>query len=235
MKHIKQRYSQNTPVMLEKRKNIIFILLAGFFITNAVMGEMLGTKLISIGPFILSMGIVPWPFVFLGTDLINEYYGRDKVRQLTFLTALLIVYAFILLYLSMQFKASPISPVTDEAFNRVFGQSMWIIAGSLAAFLSSQLVDVVVFWAIRKRTGKKLLWLRATGSTIVSQVIDTFIVAGIAFWLPGKISFASYLSLSSSGYISKLLIAIGLTPFIYLGHIMIDRYLFRGKPEETNA
>ena len=218
--------------MLEKRKSFLFILLAGFFITNAVMGEMIGSKLIQAGPFILSMGIVPWPIVFLGTDLINEYYGRDKVRQLTFLTALLISYAFILLYMSMQFKASQISPVTDEAFNKVFGQSMWIIVGSLAAFLSSQLVDVVVFWAIRKRTGRKLLWLRATGSTIVSQVIDTFIVAGIAFWLPGKISFANYISLSSSGYVVKLLIAVGLTPLIYLGHIAIDKYLYRGIPEE---
>ena len=219
--------------MLEKRKSHVFVLLAGFFITNAVMGEMIGSKLIQVGPFLLSMGIVPWPIVFLGTDLINEYYGRDRVRQLTFLTALLISYAFILLYMSMQFNASPVSPVTNEAFSKVFGQSMWIIAGSLAAFLSSQLVDVVVFWAIRNRTGKKLLWLRATGSTIVSQVIDTFVVAGIAFWLPGKISFTDYLSLSASGYIAKLLIAIGLTPFIYLGHFVIDRYLYRGEPEKA--
>jgi uncharacterized integral membrane protein (TIGR00697 family) len=221
--------------MLEKRKSILFILLAGFFITNAVMGEMIGSKLIQIGPFNFSMGIVPWPVVFLGTDLINEYYGRDRVRQLTFLTAVLIGYAFILLYLGMQFKASAISPVTNEAFNKVFGQSMWIIVGSLAAFLTSQLVDVVVFWAIRNRTGKKWLWLRATGSTIVSQVIDTFIVAGIAFWLPGKISFENYISLSVSGYFAKLLIAIGLTPFIYLGHFAIDRYLYRGMHEGTTT
>ena len=219
--------------MLEKRKSNLFVLLAGFFITNAVMGEMIGSKLIQLGPFLLSMGIVPWPVVFLGTDLINEYYGRDRVRQLTFLTAVFISYAFILLYLSMQFSASPVSPVSSEAFNKVFGQSMLIIVGSLAAFLSSQLVDVVIFWAIRDRTGKKWLWLRATGSTIVSQVIDTFVVAGIAFWLPGKISFANYLSLSASGYIAKLLIAIGLTPFIYLGHYAIDRYLYKGLPDEA--
>jgi queuosine precursor transporter len=220
--------------MLEKRKSTLFVILAGFFITNAVMGEMIGSKLIQLGPFLLSMGIVPWPVVFLGTDLINEYYGRDRVRQLTFLTALFISYAFILLYLSMQFNASPVSPVTTEAFNKVFGQSMWIIVGSIAAFLSSQLVDVVIFWAIRDRTGKKWLWLRATGSTIVSQVIDTFIVAGIAFWLPGKISFTNYISLSVSGYIAKLLIAIGLTPFIYLGHYAIDRYLYKGLSEEEH-
>lgn len=225
--------SNINSLMLEKRKSNLFVLLAGFFITNAVMGEMIGSKLIQAGPFLLSMGIVPWPIVFLGTDLINEYYGRDSVRRLTFLTAIFITYAFILLFISMQFNASPISPVTNEAYNKVFGQSMWIIVGSLTAFLASQLVDVVVFWAIRNRTGKKLLWLRATGSTIVSQVIDTFIVGGIAFWLPGKISFADYISLSVSGYLAKLLIAIGLTPFIYLGHFAIDKYLYRGETKAT--
>jgi uncharacterized integral membrane protein (TIGR00697 family) len=216
--------------MLQTRKNIIFILLAGFFITNAIMGEMIGGKIIQIGPFALSIGIIPWPVVFLSTDLINEYFGRENVKRLTFLTAGLIIYAFILLYLAMQFNAVSFSPVNNAAFNKVFGQSMWIIVGSLVAFLSSQLIDVIVFWAIRTRTGKKWLWLRATGSTIVSQLIDTFIVAGIAFWLPGKISFSQYLSLSITGYSAKLLIAISLTPFIYLGHIAIDRYLGQTSP-----
>jgi queuosine precursor transporter len=211
--------------MHETRKNTLFLLLAGFFITNAIMGEMTGGKIIQLGPFALSMGIVPWPVVFLSTDLINEYYGRDTVRRLTFLTSGLIIYAFILLYLGMSVKAASFSPVDDSSFTRVFGQSMWIIVGSLAAFLFSQLIDVLVFVAIRRRTGSKLLWLRATGSTIVSQLIDTFIVAGIGFWLPGKVSFSEYLSMASSGYVAKLLIAIGLTPLIYLGHITIDRYL----------
>ena len=216
--------------MLQTRRNIVFVLLAGFFITNAIMGEMIGGKIIQIGPFALSIGIIPWPVVFLSTDLINEYFGRENVKRLTFLTAGLIIYAFILLYLAMQFNAVSFSPVNNAAFNKVFGQSMWIIVGSLVAFLCSQLIDVIVFWAIRSRTGKKWLWLRATGSTIVSQLIDTFIVAGIAFWLPGKISFSQYLSLSITGYTAKLLIAISLTPFIYLGHIAIDRYLGQTSP-----
>lgn len=219
---------------MQKRKNTVFLILAGFFIANAIMGEMIGGKIIQAGPFILSIGIIPWPVVFLGTDLINEFYGRDSVRKLTFLTAGLILYAFILLYLGIHVKAAAVSPVGDDVFGRVFGQSMWIIAGSLTAFLSSQLVDVVVFWAIRKRTGNRWLWARSTGSTIVSQIIDTFVVGGIAFWLPGKITFEKYLSLSLTGYFAKLLIAIALTPLIYLGHIAIHRYLDERKVEEEN-
>jgi len=211
--------------MIQARKDFIYILLAGFFITNAIMAEMIGGKLIQIGPFNLSIGIIPWPVVFLTTDLINEYYGRKGVRRLTFLTAGLIVYAFILLFFGMQFSAASFSPVKDDTFNNVFGQSMWIIVGSITAFLCSQLLDVIIFLAIRKRTGPKLLWLRATGSTVVSQLIDTFIVAGIAFWLPGKITLLEYLNTSLSGYSAKLLIAIAITPLIYLGHHFIDKYL----------
>ena len=133
--------------MIQARKDFIYILLAGFFITNAIMGEMIGGKLIQIGPFNLSIGIIPWPVVFLTTDLINEYYGRKGVRRLTFLTAGLIVYAFVLLFLGMQVNAASFSPVNDDAFNKVFGQSMWIIVGSITAFLCSQLLDVIVFLA----------------------------------------------------------------------------------------
>ena len=106
--------------MIQARKDFIYILLAGFFITNAIMGEMIGGKLKQIGPFNLSIGIIPWPVVFLTTDLINEYYGRKGVRRLTFLTAGLIVYAFVLLFLGMQVNAASFSPVNDDAFNKVF-------------------------------------------------------------------------------------------------------------------
>lgn len=218
--------------MIQSRKDFIYILLAGFFITNAIMGEMIGGKLIQIGPFNLSIGIIPWPVVFLTTDLINEYYGKKGVRRLTFLTAGLIVYAFVLLFLGMQFSSASFSPVDDDAFNKVFGQSMWIIVGSITAFLCSQLLDVVVFVALKKRTGPKMLWLRATGSTVISQLIDTFIVAGIAFWLPGKLTFIDYVNTSATGYVAKLIIAIAITPLIYLGHYLIDNYL---KPKKETV
>ncbi|MCB2220843.1 MAG: queuosine precursor transporter [Bacteroidetes bacterium] len=218
--------------MKSSKRDILFTVLAGIFITNAIAGEFIGGKLIQLGPFTMSIGIIPWPVVFLTTDLINEYFGRQGVRRLTILTSVLIAYAFILLYFGMLVPASGISPVTDEFFRGVFGQSMWIIVGSIIAFLASQLLDVVVFWLIRKRTGHKMIWLRATGSTVVSQLIDTFIVTGIAFWLPGKISFADFINTAGTGYVAKLIIAIAITPLIYLGHALIHRYLGEEKSEE---
>lgn len=213
--------------MFNTRKEILFTILAGFFVTNAIVGELIGGKLIQLGPFTMSIGIIPWPVVFLTTDIINEYFGKKGVRRLTLMTAGLIVYTFILLLAGMSISASGISPVSDAQFRGVFGQSMWIIAGSIIAFMASQLIDVLVFWLIRSRTGKRMIWLRATGSTVVSQLIDTFIVTGIGFWLPGKLSFSDYITTAFTGYSAKLIIAVALTPLIYIGHSLVHRYLGR--------
>jgi len=211
--------------MFNNRKEILFTILTGFFVTNAVVGELIGGKLIMIGPFSLSIGIIPWPVVFLMTDIINEYFGKKGVRQLTFMTAGLVVYVFIILFLGMIVKAAPNSPVSYEMFQGVFGQSLWIIAGSLTAFIVSQLVDIFVFWMIREKTGKKQIWMRSTGSTIISQLFDSFIVTGIAFWLPGKITFDQFINLAVTGYTAKLILAVALTPLIYVGHNLVHKYL----------
>lgn len=207
------------------RRDIVFIVLAGFFIANAIIAEIIGVKLIQVGPFAMSIGVIPWPVVFLTTDLVNEYFGREGVKRLTFLTVGLIVYAFIIIFTAIQVPAASFSPVQDDVFKQVFGQSLWIIIGSITAFALSQLIDVVVFWFLRSKTGGKMLWLRATGSTAVSQLIDSFVVIGIAFWIPGVLKTSEFVEVATSNYSYKLMIAIALTPFIYIAHRVIDRYL----------
>ena len=212
--------------MFKTRKELIFIILSGIFITNAVTAELIGGKLIQIGPFVMSIGILPWPVVFLTTDLINEYFGEKGVRKLSFITACLIAYSFIILLFAIAIPAAKsISPVNDVQFQAVFGQSMWIIVGSIIAFLFSQMIDVAVFWYFKNKTGDKKIWLRTTGSTIVSQLFDSFIVLGIAFWLPGKINLETFLTSALTGYIFKLAIAILLTPLINIGHSVINKYI----------
>lgn len=212
--------------MFKSKKDTVFVILAGIFITNAVVAELIGGKLIQIGPFVMSIGILPWPVVFLTTDLINEYFGEKGVRRLSFITASLIAYAFLVLLLAIAIPAAKgISPVNDEQFQAVFGQSMWIIVGSIIAFLVSQLIDVTVFWYFRNKTGDKKIWLRTTGSTVISQLFDSFIVLGVAFWLPGKINFETFIGSALTGYTFKLGIAILLTPLIYWGHRIIKNYL----------
>lgn len=207
------------------KKDILFLVLTGFFITNALVAEMIGGKLIQIGVFTQSVGILPWPVVFLATDLTNEYFGKRGVRIITFVTIGLIAYTFLLLWLSMQIPAVGYSPISQDAFNMVFGTGMYMIVGSLIAFTVSQLTDVFVFWVIRDKTGSNHIWLRATGSTVVAQLIDTFIVQFVAFVIPGVWTIDEFLKNATFGYVFKLGIALVLIPAIYVVHALIDRYL----------
>jgi uncharacterized integral membrane protein (TIGR00697 family) len=218
----------------KQSREFLYLILAGVFIANALMGEILGGKLVVFGPFVMTMGVICWPIVFVTSDLVNEYFGKIGVRNLSLFTAVLIVYMFLIIFIGMQIPAAPFSQVNDEAFNTVFGQSLWIIVGSLVAFLLSQLIDVAVFWMVRSRTQGRYLWLRATGSTIISQLIDTFVILGIAFYLPGVlgffpaervISFGQFMNMSLTNYTLKLILAIVLTPLLYAVHNLIDRWL----------
>lgn len=216
----------------ESRKDTIYLILTAFFISNAILAELIGGKLIFIPldlPFVgrpsASIGVIPWPIVLIATDIMNEYFGKEGVKKITWMTSAMIAYCFVILYIAVQVPAADFSPVNDEAFRTVFGQSLWIIVGSLIAFMASQLIDVTVFWMVRKHTGSGRLWLRTTGSTVVSQLIDSLVIIGIAFWLPGKISSQEFFNVALTNYSYKLLIAIGLTPVIYIIHMLIDRYL----------
>lgn len=221
------------------RKHWLFVFLAGLFITNAVTAELISNKLIEIpiefnffggevGPFVTIVGILPWPVVFLLTDLLNEFYGYKAVRRLSWITAILIAYCFLIVGLSMNIPAVniPGSNLSDDnAYNMVFGQAQMVIVGSICAFLVSQLLDASLFSWIKSKTGDRFIWLRSTGSTLVSQLIDSYVVLYIGFVLPGSLSFIDFMSIAPTNYVLKIIIAILLTPLIYFGHYLIRRYL----------
>ena len=212
--------------MFKSKKDIVYVVLAGIFITNAIVAELIGGKLIHVGDAVMSIGILPWPIVFITTDLINEYFGEKGVKKLSLITAALIAYCFVLLYVALKIPAvQGENLITDSQFTAVFGQSMWIIVGSITAFLVSQLIDVTIFHFVKNRTGNKLIWLRSTGSTVISQLFDSFIVLGIAFWMTGKMTTDVFIVSAFTGYFVKLIIAILLTPLIYLGHYLIGKYM----------
>lgn len=211
--------------MFQRRKDIVYVILAGIFITNAIVAELTGGKLIDVFGVPMSIGILPWPIVFITTDLINEYFGEKGVKKLSLITAGLIVYTFIILFFAIKIPSTGISSVSTEQFTAVFGQSQLIIIGSIAAFLVSQLIDVSIFHFVKNRTGNKMIWLRSTGSTVISQLFDSFIVLGIAFYLPGIMDTKTYIISGFTGYSVKLVIAVLMTPMIYLGHYLIEKYL----------
>ncbi len=221
---------------LNRRRDLVFLVLSGFFVTNAVVAELIGGKLVQyFGLFTQSIGIILWPVVFVLTDLINEHYGKKGTRKLTYVTVGLIIYTYLVITVGIRTEATPFSPVNDEMFMGVFGQSQWIIVGSIVAFLVAQLVDVYMFGVLRRVTNGRMIWLRATGSTVVSQLIDTFVVQFIAFVVPGKWTMDELLVNGSWGYAFKLLVAVGMIPVIYAGHFAINRFLENEKPGTGTA
>lgn len=225
-----------------ERRQWLFIFLAGMFITSAVTAELISNKLIDIplefslfgsqlGPFTTIVGVLPWPIVFLLTDLMNEFYGKKAVQRLSWMTAILIAYCFLILSVAIELPAKEIqgsSLATDSEFNKVFGQAQMVIVGSIAAFLFSQLVDVVVFHWLKSKTGNRMIWLRSTGSTVFSQLIDTYMVLYIGFVLPGNMSWADFMTIAPTNYVLKIIIAFSLTPLIYAGHYAVKKFLSKG-------
>lgn len=237
---------------MKDKSTRLFYILGSFFIANALLAEFIGVKIFSLEDtlgvdpaninlfgienlsFNLSAGVLLWPVVFIMTDVINEYYGRRGVRFLSFTAAGLILYAFIMVYFSIGLSPSDfwVTRVTergdldmDNAFNAIFGQGLWIIIGSLVAFLIGQLVDVAVFHFFKAKTGKQKIWLRATGSTVVSQFIDSFVVLFIAFYIGAGWDIKLVLAIGIMNYMYKFVIAVMLTPILYVIHFFIDRYL----------
>lgn len=244
------------------KKQNLFIILGAIFLTNAILAELIGVKIFSLEEtlgwepanldifgytldFNLTAGVMIWPVVFITTDIINEYFGKAGVRKISFIAVGCIMYAFLMIWLVT--KLSPAAfwlevNSTDAdgnpfnmnfAFNKIYTQGLGIIIGSIIAFLIGQVLDVIVFQRLRKITGEKMIWLRATGSTLISQLIDSFVVLAIAFYIlapaGSRWEISQVMSVGSLNYIYKFIIAIGLTPLIYLGHFLIDRYL--GKEE----
>jgi hypothetical protein len=224
---------------LNERRQWLFIFLVGLFITNAVTAELISNKLIQIpidfsifgnkfGPFTTIVGILPWPIVFILTDLMNEFYGQKAVKRVSWITAVLIAYCFIVVGVSLSIPAFEIKGsnlATNASYNQVFGQAQMVIVGSIAAFLISQLMDAYLFDWIKKKTGNRYIWLRSTGSTLFSQLVDSYVVLYIGFVLPGSLKFSDYMTIAPTNYILKMLIAVSLTPLIYLGHYGVNRYL----------
>lgn len=236
---------------LESRKNTLFMVLGMVFLTNAIVAEFIGAKIFSLEKsfnlppfqiqlfggvfnFDMTAGVILWPIVFVLTDIINEYFGKKGVQRLSWIAAILLVYSFIAVRVAMWLEGADFwigsgksSGLTDmsQAFNAVFGQGLMIILGSLVAFLIGQLVDAYIFKKLKDRTGDKFIWLRATGSTAISQFIDSYVVLVIAFYLGGNYDLLWVIQVGTLNYIYKLGMAVVLLPVLYGVHVQIDRYL----------
>ncbi|MFQ3575979.1 MAG: queuosine precursor transporter [Cytophagales bacterium] len=243
---------------LSEKKTQLFWGLSMFFLTNVILAEVIGPKIFSVDKTFnialssgwfkldLSAGILIWPVVFLTTDIINQYFGVQGVKKITFITFALLVFVFLMFRLStilspaefwMQVNSKDANgnlfdPNHAFAFN--INQGSNIIIGSLSAFLVSQLLDALVYQKIRKMTREKHLWLRATGSTFFSQLVDSYFILFVAFYFLGNWSLENIFKVGTTQFIFKFLVAIISTPIVYLAHSLIDKYL-KGKTTSITA
>ena len=239
--------------LLNDKPTKLFVVLTSFFVANALIAECIGGKLFSLErvfgmaphpftllgesglTFTLTCGVLLWPLEFIMTDIVNEYYGHKAVKRISYIAVGLICYAFLMFYMAISVPPDTGFWLTSQkdqgvpdmqaAFNNIFGQGMWIIVGSLVAFLMSQIVDVWIFHKIKAITGHKYVWLRATGSTIVSQLVDSFIVLFIAFKIGKGWSYQRVIAIGLVNYSYKFTMAVLLTPAIYLIERGIERFL----------
>ncbi|WP_368564571.1 queuosine precursor transporter [Pseudoxanthomonas sp. UTMC 1351] len=252
----------STSRTLDDRAVRLFLALAAFFCVNAVLAEFIGVKIFALedtlgvaplewnlfgqsGSLNFTVGTLLWPFVFILTDTVNEFFGKRGVRFISWLAVALIVYGFVFAFLAIAaapagwwVKAAEGQGVPDyqAAFAAIFGQGMWSIAGSIVAFLLGQLIDVSVFHRIRVATGERWVWLRATGSTAISQLVDSFVVIYIAFVLgPQKWPTSLFLAISTVNYFYKMLAAIALIPLLYLMRRGIRIYLGEARERQLRA
>jgi uncharacterized integral membrane protein (TIGR00697 family) len=248
--------------LAENRSVRLFIALACFFVTDALLAEFVGVKIFSLertlgmsdvhwslfgisGTLNFTSGVLYWPIVFILTDIINEYYGLKGVRFVSWLAVAFISWAFIAAYIAISLAPAPFwiesnaqlgVPDIQHAYAQIFGQGMWTIGGSLIAFLVGQLVDVAVFHRIRDATGERWLWLRATGSTAVSQLFDSFLVLYVAFVLgPQHWPTSQFLAVGTVNYLYKMLAALMTIPLLYVAHGLIRRYLGRAEADRMEA
>lgn len=238
------------------KKTKLLMFLSAFFVSNALIAETIGTKIFSLEAllgwsvsdfslfgedhlsFNLTVGVLLWPLEFVMTDIVNEYFGFKIVRRISYIAVGLICYAFLMFYLGIHVpapswwifgKVDQGVPNMQDAFSSIFGQGMWIIVGSICAFLFSQFVDAFIFQKIKKLTHGKYVWLRATGSTLFSQMVDSFIVLYIAFGIGAGWPWQKVLAIGLVNYSYKFAMAWVLTPVILLAERLIDGYL--GKEE----
>src|SRR5688572_28142783 len=139
----------------------LFVFLAGLFVTSLIVGDLIGGKLYQaeIGGLALtiSVGMIPFPIVFLLTDLINEFYGKRAARFVTFVGFSMAVFTIVILATA---DAVPFAGFTEAAdwtgvnassFERIFASSQRILLASTLAYLSAQLVDITIFHFLKRR------------------------------------------------------------------------------------
>lgn len=221
----KMQYELSTP-------QFIYVVLTSIFITCLLIADVIGVKLFEINlPFEIlghktiehTCGMLTFPITFMLGDTINEYYGAKATKQTVYIGLAMSILTFFVMNVAqaMPYLDKPFN-VTPESFNMIFGSAKLMYIASVTAYLIGQMTDIWLFGVIKKATKGQLLWLRATGSTVISQMLDSFVVSYVAFSLGKTLTGQTpatpeeIFNIAVTGYGLKFAMSLALTPALYL-------------------
>lgn len=211
------KISVTMPSMLNLSKELRLNILFGIFISFLIGMNVLGAKIISIGPLAASVAFLIVPLSFLTTDIIEEVYGKKRAKEFVIagVVALIVFLGMLLLFVALP----PADRFTHNAeYTTIFGTSARIVFASIVAFLVSQHTDVWTFWLLRERTKKKFLWFRTNISTVLAMIVDTFLFMFLAFYmLTPKFTAGFIIQMIIPYLIFKMVWGVVSSPLIYAG------------------
>lgn len=242
-------YGDKADPITNKRREIVFIVLSGFFLGTLAILNILGisrqidlsfTLLGKTIPFVVFVGVLPYPITFLCTDFISELYGKKRANQVVWVGLILNIWVLFILWVGGALPPHPEMgpdglPVNIEA--RTFFQiRRWTFGATIAsmiAYLTAQFIDVHIFHRLRKLTKGKMLWVRNNGSTLTSQMVDSVAVITITYLYahdaitikPGETATHAIIILILSNYVFKMISALIDTIPFYIGTKFLSRYL----------
>mgnify|MGYP001426394774 CR=1 FL=1 len=204
---------------MKLNKNNIYLILIGVFITSLIVSNLIFQKFFYLNlfgvDFELSVGIIFYPVTFLVTDVVSEIFGKKKANNMVIIGIIASLFCLSIIYLANYLTATEWSPVDNETFNLVFGNTSLAVGASMFAYLCAQLIDIKIYHFWKGLTKGKFLWLRNNLSTIPSQFLDTFLILFLLCW-GGAIEWERFTGLFFQGFLFKIIIAIIDTPIIYL-------------------
>lgn len=242
-------FGDKVDIKIARRREIVFIVLSGFFLGTLAVLNILGiSRQIDLSfrifghsvPFIVFIGVLPYPITFLCTDFISELYGRERANFVVWVGLGLNIWVLFILWIGGILPPRPelISGVPapldhDFSFYQIRKWTFGATIASMLAYLTAQFIDVYLFHYIRKATRGKMLWLRNNGSTLTSQMVDSLAVVTITYlYAPGAIKLSpgetvvhGLIILIVSNYIFKMVSALLDTIPFYIGVKFLSRYL----------
>lgn len=152
-----------------------------FFVAALLTANVMAGKIVQIGVFVIPSAVIAYAFMFLGTDMINELFGREEARRTIKLGLIMQVMCTLIFLAGQYLPVAPFAKDSQWAYVLLLGQNWRVVIASLVGYYISQLLDVTVFHAIKQKTGEGKKWLRTCGSTALSSLIDTMVFIFIAF------------------------------------------------------